>query len=193
LIFENLTSWNTEDLRRVMDLALSVVNDKGEKVGVRVDTPIVARHYTARSGLVSASFDPNTRSAILRLRRPGRVDLEVVDALASVMDGALGRMPREMVEHVFLGGLALVRGRSYQDGWTSWAAKDKPPPPELDEIQVRASRTRHRRSPAWLRRQLEAAEKEMDRINASWRSEVGLQQRKIDAIRAKLAAQENPS
>lgn len=188
MIFENLTSWNTEDLRQVLDLALSVANDRGKKIVLRVDTPIVARHYTARKGLVAATFHRETRSCILRLRRPGRVEVEAVDALASIADGGIGRMPRAMVEYIFLAGVALATGRSYRDGWLQFADRIGPPPPELAHLRVRASRTRHRRAPAWLGRQLEAAEREMARIHDRWKSEVGFQQQKIDAIKKKLAS-----
>ena len=193
MIFENLTRWNTEDLRKVLDLSLSIANDRGDKIKLRVDTPVVARHYTAKNGFVSAGSDRTSRSAILRLRRPGRVDVEVVDALASVMDGGCGRMPREMIEHLFLAGVALARGGSYQDSYRHFASQSRPLPAELDALQVRVSRTRHRRSPAWLRRQLEAAERELKRIHERWKGEVDIQQGKINAIREKLAAQEEPS
>ncbi len=169
MIAENLTRWDTDDLVRLLELARGVAPahvSKSLKLWANDETAIVFRHYSSTDHLVAARPHKRTNTGSILLRRPGRCDISVVDALATVLDDddggtGVGRMPPDMLEAVWLEAVAFML--------TAYSGHHLKPKPVLPAgLQIRVARDRGKAAPRWVERQLEQARTELRLRKARW-------------------------
>lgn len=171
MIIENLTRWDTDDLVRLLELARGVAPahvSKSRKLWANDETAIVFRHYSSTVALVVAWPHKRTNTGAILLRRPGRCDISVVDALATVLDSndgggsGVGRMPPDMLEEVWLATIGFML-------LTYTGAYLKPKPVVPAGLQIRVARDRGKAAPRWVERQLEQARIELRLREARWK------------------------
>lgn len=185
MIVENLTRWDTDDLVRLLELARGVAPaylSKRRKLWTDDETRIVFRHYSSVSLLVAARPRKRTNAGSILLRRPGRVEINVVDALATVLDdggSGVGRMPPDMLEEVWLAAIGFMLLT-----WTGAYLKPKPVVPA--GLKIRVARTRGKVAPRWAEHQLEEARAELRRREARWKSDRARLASRITQLEARL-------
>ena len=185
MIVENLTRWDTDDLVRLLERAREAAPahaSKSWKPWTGAETVVVVRHYSSTEKLVTGQPDKRANSGALLLRRPGRVDISIVDALASVISddgGGSGRMPPDMLEEVWMAAVAFML--------TAYAGRYLKPRPVLPAgLQIRVARARGKVAPKWVQHKLAQARDELHRRELRWEADRARLADRIAQLEAKL-------
>lgn len=183
MIVENLTRWDGDDLHCLLTKAVEVARQYAAQpyyaAWVRSTTVVVARHYSSTKATVRIHAEKRRNAATLLIRRPGRVPLGVVDALASVTDGGVGRMPSEMLTEVWCEAVAFAIG--------AWSPRQLNPQPAVpDGLRVRVARTKGTAAPRWLQLQLDAERAELRRLELRWKKDKARLTSRIAQLETKL-------
>lgn len=189
MIVENLTRWDTDDLVRLLDRAREVAPvyaTKHCKPWTNDETIVVVRHYSSTERLIAPKPSRRTNTGALLIRRPGRVDIGVVDALASIADGDGGdgahgirRMPHDMLNKVWATVVGFMIG-SYS------IAHLKPALVPPGDLQVRVARCRGTAAPKWIEHQLGQARIALQQAEKRWVSERARLAGRVAQLEARL-------